>query len=130
MSMFDYFKDESQEFQCPNCNQTVREYWQTKDFDNALEEYRVTPEGLLQILRYKIEEIELENQIEINGYKLPGYKKTYIGWESYGFTGFIRVYTNCPECLNYWLEYHYRIVDGVVKEKVCNSRKRLNKDEN
>jgi len=99
--------------------------FQTKDFDNCLEIYKITETGKLlkEISEMEVvpeEERPYYNKPEWNDPKLSGFfrifgslRKNSLGWEETNFTGEVTMYTSRDD---EWYEYKLLFVKGKLRE--------------
>ena len=74
-------------------NPEVLEF-QTKSLDNALENYRITEDNILQVSEYKLRDAKPEEQTDIKGAKFPLWIKEHQRWGNTDITGTLEVHTS------------------------------------
>jgi hypothetical protein len=125
MGMFDEIKCL---YPLPGATKEVQEgVFQTKDFDNAMDNYTITEDGRL-ILHEKVYEHVPEEERPYYGkpewekpiFRIFGcLKSTPIGDKEIPYHGYINIYTTCSffsgDPYAEWFEYEIKFTDGKVE---------------
>jgi len=121
MGMFDDVVFEQAPIKC-KCGAEVK-YFQTKDFENLLDCYRVNIHGQLERETYQFRAPRPDEIRKIGDVTLPLTVKESTGWHSLKKTCTLYVYTYCNQCGKYWFEIELEYFRGKLMSTKISKRK-------
>lgn len=118
MGMFDEITFEKAPIIC-KCGNKL-DYFQTKDFDNVLDNYRIKENKDLEVQDWHLESIPENEQEELkkkSGFNWsPSLRRVNTGWSKVKWTEKIHCHSDCEKCRKYWFDLLLDIVKGKVRK--------------
>ena len=121
MGMFDDVFFDQAPVKC-RCGAEMTDF-QTKDFENMLDCYRVNLHGQLERQSYSLRDPKPEETRKIGSMTFPLFIRESTGWELVKETQTVHVYSDCHQCGKYWFDIHLEYFRGKLVSTKISKRK-------
>ncbi len=121
MGMFDDIIFEKAPVIC-KCGNKITDF-QTKQFYNLLDKYKVTKRNKLKLEIYKLKPPKRNEQVTIKDIKIPFVIKEHDRWKILKLTDTIYCYTFCEKCRKWWFDVKMIWIKGKLNDLKIKRRK-------